>query len=207
MNPDSKDAMVSTRERILEAALAEFGSNGYKGTTTRTIAKRAGVNEVTIFRLFESKQKLFQAVFLERSLLKEVIKKVSFDYEGDLDEVLYGNMRLVLGLLRQNKSMFMMLLGDATRMPELRSMVNELVTKRAPSLVAPMLQRLMDEGKMRTMDPVVATRAMMGMVQAYFIMGDLLGSGEVDEKGDERMLRGFVSIFLDGVRAGEGDGR
>jgi hypothetical protein len=44
---------------------------------------------------------------------------------------------------------------------------------------------------------------MMGMVQAYFITEDLLGSGEVDEAKDERMLRGFVSILLDGLRRRE----
>lgn len=192
-----------TRDRILDAALLEFGAKGFKGATTKAIAKRASVNEVTIFRHFESKLGLFEAVFEERSLLSQVMENVSFDFDGDMEEVLYRNMRFVLGTLRQNRHMFMMLLGDASRMPELRGLISDLVVRKAPEFVAPNFQRMMAEGQMRRMDPVVAVRAMMGMVQAYFIMDDLLGSGDIDEEKDERMLRGFVSIFLDGVREGD----
>jgi AcrR family transcriptional regulator len=45
-----------TGEAILAAAAGLFGERGYKGTTTRAIAERAGVNEVTIFRHFKNKQ-------------------------------------------------------------------------------------------------------------------------------------------------------
>lgn len=54
--------MSSTREKILEAASVLIAKDGLKGTTTKEVAKRAGVNEVTIFRLFKSKQGLYQAI-------------------------------------------------------------------------------------------------------------------------------------------------
>ncbi|MDD1773150.1 MAG: TetR/AcrR family transcriptional regulator C-terminal domain-containing protein, partial [Methanomassiliicoccales archaeon] len=58
----------------------------------------------------------------------------------------------------------------------------------------------MDAGHIRQMDPVIAARALMGMVQAYFLSKDLL-EGDRSNSGDEdRILRGFVSIFLEGMR-------
>ena len=42
----------STSERIIEAFIELFRDYGYKGATTRSVAERAGVNEVTIFRHF-----------------------------------------------------------------------------------------------------------------------------------------------------------
>lgn len=51
-----------TGTAILTAAAGLFGERGYKGTTTRAIAERAGVNEVTVFRRFGSKQGVLRAL-------------------------------------------------------------------------------------------------------------------------------------------------
>src|SRR5580658_7732181 len=59
--PDPRPA----RERLLDAATAVFARDGLAGSTTREIARAAGVNEVTLFRLFSTKQNLLTAV-LER---------------------------------------------------------------------------------------------------------------------------------------------
>ena len=49
-----------SRSRILEATLRIFGEHGYLGATTRLIAQEAGVNEVTLFRHFGSKDELIR---------------------------------------------------------------------------------------------------------------------------------------------------
>jgi AcrR family transcriptional regulator len=60
-----------TRERLLDAATQTFSSDGLRGATTREIARKAGVNEVTLFRHFKSKEQLLRAVLL-RGLAAEV---------------------------------------------------------------------------------------------------------------------------------------
>ena len=47
-----------TREHILAAAAVLYAEHGCRGTTTRAIAEAAGVNEVTLFRIFGSKETL-----------------------------------------------------------------------------------------------------------------------------------------------------
>ncbi len=47
-----------TKDHILGAAARLYGEHGFRGTTTRRIAQEAGVNEVTLFRLFGSKTAL-----------------------------------------------------------------------------------------------------------------------------------------------------
>lgn len=44
-----------TRSRLLKAALEVFAEAGIAGATTKAIARMAGVNEVTLFRHFHSK--------------------------------------------------------------------------------------------------------------------------------------------------------
>ena len=52
--------------RILAAAARVYAQYGFRGATTRLIASEAGVNEVTLFRIFGSKAKLLQAMLVSQ---------------------------------------------------------------------------------------------------------------------------------------------
>jgi AcrR family transcriptional regulator len=52
---------MDVREALLEAAAKVFAELGMRGATTKRIAQEAGVNEVTLFRHFKSKDDLLQA--------------------------------------------------------------------------------------------------------------------------------------------------
>jgi AcrR family transcriptional regulator len=49
------------REQVLEAALGVFAAHGLHGTSTETIAERAGISQPYLFRLFGTKKGLFIA--------------------------------------------------------------------------------------------------------------------------------------------------
>ncbi|HVU34217.1 MAG TPA: TetR/AcrR family transcriptional regulator [Opitutaceae bacterium] len=51
-----------THQRLLDAAARVFAQYGLAGATTRAIAEEAGVNEVTLFRHFQSKDRLLAEV-------------------------------------------------------------------------------------------------------------------------------------------------
>jgi AcrR family transcriptional regulator len=53
---------MDIRDRILEAARQVYAQHGFRGATTRSIAAEAGVNEVSLFRLFGSKAALMETV-------------------------------------------------------------------------------------------------------------------------------------------------
>ena len=52
----------NTHQRLLDAAARVFAQSGLEGATTRKIAREAGVNEVTLFRHFLTKEKLLAEV-------------------------------------------------------------------------------------------------------------------------------------------------
>ena len=52
---------TQTRARILEAAIAAFAQGGIAGTSTRTIARSAGVGLATLHHHFGTKDALYQA--------------------------------------------------------------------------------------------------------------------------------------------------
>ena len=51
---------MSVREQLLDAAVRLYAEAGYHGATTRRIASAAGVNEITLFRHFGSKDALIR---------------------------------------------------------------------------------------------------------------------------------------------------
>ncbi len=196
---------TSTRDRLLGAALEAFGKKGFNGATTKEIAREAGVNEVTLFRYFGSKKALFGAVIEERSPLTQIKRAISIDTAASIDDILIHNLHAVLEALRANKHLYMVLLGDAWRIPETRAMIGDLAIRRGMSAVSEFIKVQMDAGKLRTMDPTVAGRAIMGMIQIYFLMDELLEGKEIDPAEDERIINGFVSVFLDGMRPRGGE--
>lgn len=51
------------RASVLAAAISEFARAGYAGTSTESIAARAGISQPYLFRLFGTKKDLFVATF------------------------------------------------------------------------------------------------------------------------------------------------
>src|SRR5437899_6459053 len=50
------------REAVLDAALTVFAEQGLQGASTEEIARRAGISQPYVFRLFGTKKELFTAV-------------------------------------------------------------------------------------------------------------------------------------------------
>jgi len=50
------------REEILDAAFVEFAERGLEGASTEDIARRAGISQPYVFRLFHTKKELVRAV-------------------------------------------------------------------------------------------------------------------------------------------------
>src|SRR4051812_21502122 len=62
------------RARILSAALQAFADRGYHGTSIPEIAQAAGVGVASIYRRFESKERLVNAVFRDaKSRLRDAL--------------------------------------------------------------------------------------------------------------------------------------
>lgn len=58
---------MASRQKLLAAAARIYGESGFRGATTRRIADEAGVNEVTLFRLFGSKSALLAEALREHA--------------------------------------------------------------------------------------------------------------------------------------------
>ncbi|UCE80509.1 MAG: TetR/AcrR family transcriptional regulator [Methanobacteriota archaeon] len=192
----------STRERMLDAGLKTFAQKGFVGATTKEISSRAGVNEVTLFRHFGSKEGLYSAVISERHPTESPWIAVAFDDDASADELLRAFAASLLSALRANRYLFMILMGDVWRAPKTRTVIERSAWENDVVEAAKWMGALMEAGKIRRMDSRIAARTMIGMVQSYFLSVDLLADRTPDPAEDDVMLSWFVEVFLDGIRAG-----
>jgi len=57
----TRSTAAARRDEVLDAALVEFAERGFAGASTEDIAKRAGISQPYLFRLFGTKKELFKA--------------------------------------------------------------------------------------------------------------------------------------------------
>src|SRR5260370_18082337 len=72
------------RESVLEAAMTEFSARGLDGTSTEDVARRAGISQPYLFRLFPTKKALFMSL-VDRcfSRVANAFAAAAADRDGD----------------------------------------------------------------------------------------------------------------------------
>lgn len=106
-----------TRESILAAALSAYSQYGFRGATTRRIAEAAGVNEVTIFRHFGSKEVLLSEAL--RAMPAGASRRSLPEEPGDPVAELTAWSEGQLAHLRNKRSMIRTCMGEIEERPEL----------------------------------------------------------------------------------------
>ena len=150
---------MGPRERILRAAAALFADTGYRGATTRRIAERAAVNEVTLFRHFGSKQELIHeaiglAGLAEFPLLPAI--------PGDPRSELIDWSRQQLDHLHRARALIRTCMGEGRERPEILSAARDRPTRVHQELES-YLERLRDLGlAARDVDLPAAAAMLMG---------------------------------------------
>lgn len=120
--------VAATRRRLLEAAREEFSERGIEGATTRRIAQRARCNEVTLFRHFETKQKLLAAAVEETSGELRALCECGRPGNGDLLEDLEWYARKYNDSLERHEGMARAIIGEGRRRPLLaKEMIGDTI--------------------------------------------------------------------------------
>lgn len=173
------------RAAILAAARPLVLEHGHS-TTTRLIAEAAGVAEGTIFRVFPTKDELFDAV-IDREFDPEPFLEAvrSIDLDQPLDERLVEAVSL---LQRRFVNIFQMMIALGVRRPPERL--------RAPEL----RHQLSKEGLVRLVEPDAA-RFRVPPDEVVQLLRLLTFSGSHPHISDQRMLtaRQIVDVVLHGT--------
>ena len=190
------------RQDILKAAMELFAKKGFRGTTTRDLAAAADVNEAIIFRYFTNKTELYRAILEEKvhegqgEQHKEAAEiAMNSDPQAFLEFIGHKFMERH----EQDTTFMRLLLFSALEGHELSDMFLSAIAIRDP--MAAYLERQMERGTFRRMDPYLAARAFVGMFVCHTQMQEIFGQKKIREYDRNEVVRTFVSIYLSGMRA------
>jgi AcrR family transcriptional regulator len=186
-----------TRARILEAASQLFTEKGYAGTTTRAIAKKAEVNEVTLFRHFGTKEKLAQAImdqFGGLAIVEDLEGYLSGDYHQDL--TLIGGV--MMNVMTERADSMRMAICEAGNFPQFREVVAEN-PRQLRRMLGRYFQRQMRAGLIETGHPEALAQAFLGMFFSYVVLNRFLLDSLDPEISQDEIVVQFVSLFVRGT--------
>ena len=193
-----------TRERILDTAIGLFSTKGFSGATTREIAQQAGVAEVTLFRHFSSKEKLFEAVITHYSVLPGLKSFLPRALEMPYEEALVGMADLLLDTLVQIKDWIRIMHSEILRSPDKLLTIYHTFLDEIFEVFASYFRELQKRGTLRGFDPELGARVFHSMFYCFFNMEELLGRKDYRPTDRTRAIREFVSLFIRGTLATRG---
>lgn len=187
----------TARQRLIEAAREEFGDKGIEAATTRGIAERAGCNEVTLFRNFESKQKLLQAVVAETAGEFRALSECRSGFSGDLLADLGRYAEVYDQSLQRCEGMARAMIGESRRRPTLAKELIGDVLEPLHRSIADYLEQRQATGEVRAdLDGMAFAEILTSA-----LMGGLLrrGSG-LSALDRQAWVRETVAVMVRGVR-------
>jgi len=198
------------RSQILRVAIKIFSQSGFKGTTTKEIARVAGVSEAIIFRHFATKKELYSAIINfkacengERLLPWEEnsVERGAIEAKDDF-RVFYN---LALGALRHHESdvdFMRLLFQSALDEHELSEMFFDQFLTPLYEFLSSYIRRRQKDGAMRAdIEPKVIVRAFLGMLIHHSLNNILWDkSRRLLNITNEEAAKAFSEILLNGVK-------
>jgi AcrR family transcriptional regulator len=190
-------------EKILEIAAELFLTQGYGVTSIEAIARRARISKRTFYSRFADKAELFGAVVHRAVDRLRPTSMAELFAGGTLEEVLTRLAQFILhaALMPGSVALHRVILAEATRFPELATVVTEQGGSReAIVAIAALLEREAQAGRPMLANTEFAAAQFLQLVVAL-PQRRALGLGTPMRQDElDGWARDTVALFLDGCR-------
>ncbi len=187
----------TTRQKLCEAAIELFSSEGYDSVTTKKIAETAGVSEMTLFRHFGTKYNLFEEAY------EAYLYQPSFDslfksgLKGDVEKDLLRIGHVYLDVLVMNKSLILMQIKSQCLEKDNRPPLTK-APKYFKNEMIKYLKGLMEEKKIVETDPELVAVAFISNIMGHFFR-ETISNGTISkvtaDEGIEFSIRMFAKCL------------
>ncbi len=198
------------RSQILRVAIKVFSQSGFNGTTTKEIARVAGVSEAMVFRHFATKRELYHAILDlkaceggRRTLPweKDSVEAAAIEAKDDF-KVFYN---LALNALRHHQEdvdFMRLIFHSALDEHELSEMFfDEFLTPLYEFLSLYIKQRQKDGAMRSDIEPKLFVRAFLGMIIHHSLNNILWDKKRrLLDVSNEKAAKTFAEILLNGAK-------
>ncbi len=182
---------------LIAAAASLFAAKGFNGTTTKEIARAAGVSEALVFKHFPTKRALYAAILAEKVTVDELLEAVGESAKKRDDRrvfTLIAGFRIRPGV---DSTLLRLLLFSALEGHELSDMFFGKHHRVLYDHLAAYIELRIAERAFRDVDPLLAARAFIGMVVHHRLLHEIFGV-PMHRPHDETVTT-YVDLFLTGL--------
>jgi len=211
-DPSARMSGDERRVVILQAAVELFSQHGFKGATTKEIAKASGVSEAMLFRHFENKDALYAAI-IETKGCREGATKFAWDNDEALvnaiakkdDAAVFYRLGFTILEKQQSNVPFMrLLLYAALEEHDLAERFFHEFVERVYEFIGGYIAMRQKDGAFRKLKPRLAVRAFLGMLLHHSLNNILWDKrGYLLKISNDEAAKGFAGILLNGLNAKE----
>lgn len=165
------------RQEILDAARQLFLEHGYHATTTRMIARKTQMSDALLYRYFQSKRDLFDAVITDGlSHLQPYVQFGAPLLKGlQLRETLEAAAYTALEIARRDTDIFRLIVAESTLLEgdrRVTDVIDDLLNHFAARI-----RDFIDAGEARPCNALVFARQFLGGIVMFDLASSLLGVG------------------------------
>ncbi len=190
----------STKTRLIEAALDLFAERGVTETTTKAVAERAQVNEVTLFRNFGNKYRLLLAVLEDSAVFAKLVHALvaRANSKDNVADFLQEYAQESLRTLEKAPDLVRSIVGEAGNYPRENRLALGKGLSEANRYVAEYLEEaIAKQGLSSDLTPEQIVNLLNFLLLGYFIVeSSTEGYTFWDERDD--FLDSIVKLFLQG---------
>ena len=187
---------------LLDAALDVFFEKGFASARLEDIAARAGVSKGTVYLYFTSKEDVFDALI--RAIPQanvEQMRALAGDPSIPADELLGRVLRFIGGVMRDPRMIKFprLILGEAGNFPKLAETYKREVISRVSAILARIIERGIEEGRLRRVDPQHAAYAAIAPILFVAIWRTTFEQFDATPLDADAFIEQHIETFLRGL--------
>jgi TetR/AcrR family transcriptional regulator len=164
-----------TRDRILEVSEDAFAYYGFSGASLQDIADRVGIKKASLFYYFKGKEELYaeviQRVFKAlEGIIFGSINDPTIGYDRKIENLVGSTFDLMAEHPNYARMLYRELLDNEDRVAEVSGMLFGPLLGVATAF----LQKGIDEGALKKLDPMHYFLSNLGSITFYFVAGPLV---------------------------------
>jgi AcrR family transcriptional regulator len=193
------------RKQLIDVAMQVFATHGFRGTTTKEIARVAGVSEAIIFRHFLNKEEFYSAILDEKAndpVIAETFSKLAeFVTEKDDFGFFYALAISILNNQEKDQDFLRLMLHSALEGHEMADAFFEKLVLEVYGFVGEYIRERQNDGAFKSIEPRVIARSFIGTI-IHHSMSNLLWDRRrrILVISNEEAAREFTELLLNGIK-------
>lgn len=195
-----------TRKKILESTINLVAEKGYAATSTKEIAKNAGISEATIFKYYENKNNLLMTI-VEQTIdelydysINQALPEVFRNNEGKpISSLLYDLLLERFTYFSDNSKRLQVIFQEMMVNRVVRDYFKEKVWKKLDQISKQIIKQGKKEGVFKDIDPYFIQKAIFGML-FYTNIFEKLFDLNVKRYNSQKQVEMILEILFIGIK-------